>query len=106
MSRAIGTRFVTDSAAEEFEGLDVTLTRQQHSGAAVVPDRACGSFAVGRFDLSQVVVTEQELDALAGTAGGIAGEAGEARGIGGFIERHAAAARSGPCLGARPRWPG
>ncbi len=75
MIRAISARLVTNGSAEELKGLDVTLAGEQHARAAVVPDRARGSFAVAGLDLSQVVVTEQELDALAWTAGGVAGEA-------------------------------
>ncbi len=103
MIRAISARLVTNGSAEELKGLDVTLAGEQHARAAVVPDRARGSFAVAGLDLSQVVVTEQELDALAWTAGGVAGEARDPSEVGRFIERQEQTWHQDSALGARLR---
>src|SRR6266704_1352562 len=101
MLRAIGSCLIADGATEEFERFDVALTGQEDAGAAVVPDRARRCLAIPRLDLSQVVVAEQELDALARPAGGVAGQAGDAREVGGLIERQKQARCEDPALGAR-----
>jgi hypothetical protein len=68
MARPVGARLIADGAAEEFQGLDVALSGEEHASAAVVPDRAGSGLAVSSLDLSQVVIAEQELNTLAGTA--------------------------------------
>src|SRR5260370_12457360 len=85
--RAVGAGLVADGAAEELQGLDVALSREQYASAAVVPDRSCGCFAIAGFDLGQVVVAEQELDALARAARCVSGKAGDAGGVGCLVDR-------------------
>src|SRR5260221_10916373 len=80
--RSVGARLVADGAAEELESLDVALSWEQDTSAAVVPNRARGCVAVPSFDLRQIVITEQELDPLARAARGVSGKAGEAGEVG------------------------
>src|SRR6266852_3636176 len=103
IARAVGARLVADGAAEELESLDVALSRKQDASTAVVPDRSSGCLAVASFDLSQVVVAEQELDSLARSAGCVSGKAGDAGEVGCFVEREQQARREDAALGTRLR---
>src|SRR5579871_4441036 len=74
MAGAKDSRFIAYGLAELIKGLDVALPRKEHPSPAVVPDRPRGVVPVARFDLSEVVKAQQELDALARTARCVAGE--------------------------------
>src|SRR5438093_9733287 len=63
---------VTDRAAKQLQGLEVALARKEESRPAVVPDRPRRLGAVAGFELGEVVVAEQELNALARPAGRVA----------------------------------
>ena len=77
---------VADRLRELHQGARVALAGEEQAGAAVVPDRARGYFAVAGFDLGEVVVAEEELDALAGAAGDVRGQARDAGEVGGLVE--------------------
>src|SRR5881397_936310 len=57
--------FITDRAAEQLQRLQVTLARKEESRPAVIPDRPRRLGPIAGFELGEVVVAEQELDALA-----------------------------------------
>src|SRR5438093_13604960 len=78
---------VTDRAAEQLQGLQVALARKEESRPAVVPDRPRRLGAIAGFELGEVVVAEQELDALARPARGIAGKPRDAGEVGRLVER-------------------
>ena len=86
VAEPIGARLVADGAAELLEGRQIALAGEEKASAAVVPDRASLLAAVAGFDLGQVVEAEQELDSLARTAGGVAGEAWDPCEVGRLIE--------------------
>src|SRR5438046_4662655 len=83
---AINARLVADRAAEEVERFQVTLARQEEASSTVVPDRPRGLRPVAALDLGEIVVAQQELDSLARSARGVAGEAWDAGEVGRLVE--------------------
>src|SRR5207247_2561007 len=87
LSRPEQARFVADCPREDLKGADVALSRQQETSAAVVPNGARLFLAVSTLELSEVVVAEEQLDALPRTARRVAGETRDAGEVRGFVER-------------------
>jgi hypothetical protein len=101
VAELIGARLVADCPAELLQSGQVTLSRQQQPSPTVVPDRAHLFAPVGRLDLGQVVEAEQELDPLARSARGVAGQTWDAREVGRFVQGQQQAWREHTAL--RPR---
>src|SRR5450759_928501 len=102
LPRAVKARLVADGTCKKLKRPDVALAREQHASAAVVPDRSGLLGAVARLDLSQVVVAEQELDALAWTAGCVAGKPWDASEVRRLIQCDQQSGRKHTALRACP----